>query len=95
MNTKELVADVSQKTGLSRRDAGAAVDAMIQTIADTLGRGEEVAFSGFGRFKVSQRSERQGMNPRTGERITIPASKVPRFAAGSRLKDAVASNGSR
>ena len=93
MNHRELVSTVSQRTGLSRRDAGSAVDAMLQTISESLGRGEDISFSGFGRFKVSQRSERQGINPRTGERITIPAAKVPRFSAGSRLKQAVSGDG--
>lgn len=93
MNNKQLVEKVADQTGLSRRDAGSAVDAMLQTISESLGRGEEVSFSGFGRFKVSDRAARQGLNPRTGERIDIPAGRVPRFAAGSRLKEAVASNG--
>jgi DNA-binding protein HU-beta len=85
----ELVEHVSNRTDLSRQQAGAAIDAVIKTIQDTLARGGEVTFSGFGKFHVAQRGARQGVNPRTGDRIEIAASRVPRFTAGSALKNAV------
>jgi DNA-binding protein HU-beta len=75
--------------GLSRKQAGDAVDAMLETITETLKRGSEITFSGFGKFHVAERGAREGVNPRTGDRMQIPASKVPRFTAGSGLKNAV------
>jgi DNA-binding protein HU-beta len=75
--------------GMSRKQAGDAVDAMLETITETLKRGSDVTFSGFGKFHVAERGAREGVNPRTGERMQIPASKVPRFTAGSGLKNAV------
>jgi DNA-binding protein HU-beta len=75
--------------GMSRKHAGEAVDAMLETITETLQRGSDVTFSGFGKFHVAERGAREGVNPRTGERMQIPASKVPRFTAGSGLKSAV------
>jgi DNA-binding protein HU-beta len=74
---------------LSKKDAAGAVDAFLDTVEDALKRGSEVSFSGFGKFSVSDRSAREGRNPATGERIQIPASKVPRFTAGASLKKAV------
>jgi DNA-binding protein HU-beta len=74
---------------LSKRDASAAVDAVLETIEGTLRRGSEISFSGFGKFSVSQRSAREGRNPATGERIQIAASRVPKFTAGAGLKKAV------
>ena len=62
---------------------------MLDGIADALGSGEEVNFTGFGKFHVSERGPRQGVNPRTGERITIPGGKVPKFSAGAGLKSKV------
>jgi DNA-binding protein HU-beta len=85
----ELVEQVAERASLTRQDAGRAVDAMIATVEDALRRGSEVSVSGFGKFHVSQRGARAGVNPRTGERIQIAASKVPRFTAGSGLKSAV------
>ena len=66
-----------------------AVDAVLETIQSTLQRGGEVSFTGFGKFTVADRGARQGVNPQTGERIQIAASRVPRFSAGSALKKAV------
>ena len=87
MTTKaEFVDKVAAKSGLSKKDAGAAVDAVIGSIEDSLKSGDEVSFTGFGKFHVAERGPRQGVNPRTGERITIPGGKVPRFSAGSALK---------
>jgi DNA-binding protein HU-beta len=73
----------------SKKAAGEAVDAVLDTIADVLRGGGEVNFTGFGKFHVAERGPRQGVNPRTGERITIPGGKVPRFSAGSALKSKV------
>ena len=90
MTTKaEFVDQVAAKSGLSKKDAGAAVDAVISSIEDSLKAGNEVSFTGFGKFHVANRGAREGRNPRTGESMTIAASKVPRFTAGSGLKKAV------
>jgi DNA-binding protein HU-beta len=90
MTTKsEFVDQVAATSGLSKKDAGTAVDAVIGTIEDTLKSGGEVSFTGFGKFHVAERGAREGRNPRTGETMTIAASRVPRFTAGSGLKKAV------
>ena len=67
----------------------AAVDAFLDSVQETLVQGDSVTFTGFGKFSAQQRNERQGVNPRTGERVTIAAAKVPKFSAGSQLKSAV------
>jgi DNA-binding protein HU-beta len=85
----DLVDQVADRAGLTKHDAGRAVDAVIEAIEDALSRGGEVSVSGFGKFHVGDRSARLGVNPRTGERIQIAASRVPRFTAGSALKSAV------
>lgn len=89
MTKSELVDQVANRATLSKHDATRAVDAVLATVEDALRRGSEVTLSGFGKFHVGHRSARQGVNPRTGERIQIAASKVPRFSAGSGLKKAV------
>ena len=90
MTTKaEFVDKVASKSGLSKKDAGAAVDAVIDSIEDSLRSGDEVSFTGFGKFHVANRGAREGRDPRTGETMTIAASRVPRFTAGSGLKKAV------
>lgn len=89
MTKSEFVDQIANRTGLARKDAAAAVDAMLDTIQDTLRRGSEVTFSGFGKFHVSDRGARKGVNPRTGQQIEIAATKVPRFTAGSGLKQAI------
>ena len=90
MTTKsEFVDKVAASSGLSKKDAGAAVDAVISSIEDSLKAGNEVSFTGFGKFHVANRGAREGRNPRTGETMTIAASRVPRFTAGSGLKKAV------
>jgi DNA-binding protein HU-beta len=86
---QEFITQVKEKTDLSGADAAKAVDAVLDTISDTLKRGGEVAFTGFGKFSVSDRSARQGVNPQTGETIQIAASKVPKFSAGAKLKQTV------
>ncbi len=89
MTKNEFVDRVAAESGLSKKDAGAAVDAVIKSVENALGAGEEVNFTGFGKFHVAERGAREGRNPRTGETMTIAASKVPRFTAGSGLKKAV------
>jgi DNA-binding protein HU-beta len=91
MTKSEFVDRVAEQSGLSKKDATTAVDAVISTLEDSLRSGQEVSFTGFGKFHVAQRGEREGRNPRTGETMTIAASRVPRFTAGSGLKKAVAS----
>jgi DNA-binding protein HU-beta len=85
----ELVDQVADRAGMTKADAARAVDAVLATVEDALRRGSEVTVAGFGKFHVSKRGARQGVNPRTGERIQIAASRVPRFTAGSGLKHAV------
>ena len=89
MNKNDLIAEVSDSTGLSKADATKAVDCVLDTITDALKGGTEVRLVGFGTFSVSQRAASEGRNPRTGERIQIPASKQPKFKAGKGLKEAV------
>jgi DNA-binding protein HU-beta len=86
---QDFVDAVADRAGMSKRDAGAAVDAVLDTITDTLRQGDSVTFTGFGKFSVSSRAARQGVNPRTKERVWIAATKVPKFSAGSALKSAV------
>jgi DNA-binding protein HU-beta len=91
---QEFVERVASKSGLSRKDASEAVDAFLDSITDALRSGEDVAFTGFGKFTVQNRAARQGVNPRNPtERVQIPASKVPKFSAGSQLKQAVKTSG--
>ena len=73
----------------TKKQTGEAVEAVIDGIADALASGEEVNLTGFGKFQVAERGPRQGVNPRTGERITIPGGRVPRFSAGAGLKSRV------
>jgi DNA-binding protein HU-beta len=90
LTKQEFVNEVASKSGLSSRDAAKAVDAFLDAITDTLRGGGEVSFTGFGKFTTQQRAERQGVNPRDpGQKVTIPASTVPKFSAGSQLKQAV------
>jgi DNA-binding protein HU-beta len=90
MKKDGLVEAVMNAAGLeSKKQAAAAVDAVFDTIVKTMARGEEVAISGFGTFRVMKRAARMGINPKTGERIQIPASTKPKFRAGKVLKEAV------
>ena len=89
MTKSEFVDKVASTSGLSKKDADNAVNAVISTIETSLKNGEDVNFTGFGKFHVAERGPRQGVNPRTGERITIPGGTVPRFSAGSALKTKV------
>ena len=89
MTKSEFADQVASRSGLSKSDATKAVEASLEIIEATLQRGGEVNFTGFGKFSVADRGARQGVNPQTGERIQIAASRVPRFSAGSALKKAV------
>lgn len=89
MTKSELIDQVADRAELTKQDAARAVDAVLATVESTLRRGSEITLSGFGKFHVGERGARQGVNPRTGERIEIAASRVPRFTAGSGLKSAV------
>ena len=90
MNKTELVAAVAQKTGLTKKDAERVVNATMDTVVETMKKGEKVQLSGFGIFEVKTREARVGRNPRTKESIQIPATKTPAFKASKTLKDSVA-----
>lgn len=89
MTKSELVDQVADRAQLTKQDAARAIDAVFTTVQDALRRGSDVSLSGFGKFHVGERGAREGVNPRTGERMQIAASRVPRFSAGSGLKSAV------
>lgn len=89
MTKSEFVDQVASRSGLSKKDAGSAVEAVLGTIEDALKRGSDVTFSGFGKFHVADRGAREGRNPSTGEKIQISASRVPKFSAGAGLKKSV------
>ncbi len=90
MTKQEFVDAVAQKSGLNRREAGQAVEAVLDTITDALTRGDSVNFTGFGKFATSYRKARMGVNPRNpSQKVSIPAATVPKFTAGSALKQAV------
>lgn len=89
MNKTDLVNAVAEQSGLSKKDAGKAVEAVFSSITETLTKGNKVQLIGFGNFEVRERAARNGRNPQTGKEIKIPASKVPAFKAGKGLKDAV------
>ena len=91
MTKQEFISEVANKSGLSTRDAGKAVDAFMETITLTLKGGDSVNFTGFGKFSAAARAARQGVNPRTGDRVEIAATTVPKFSAGSQLKQALKS----
>lgn len=89
MNKTELVAAISEKTELTKKDSEKALKALIDVVAEELKKGEKVQLVGFGTFEVSERAAREGRNPQTGETMTIEASKSPKFKAGKALKDVV------
>jgi DNA-binding protein HU-beta len=89
MNKSDLVDAIADSAGLSKADAGRALDAVVDTITGALQSGDSVSLVGFGTFSVRDRAARTGRNPRTGETIQIAASKNPAFKAGKALKDAV------
>ena len=86
MNKNELAQQVASRAGIDGNQAKAAVDAVVESITEELSRGGEVSISGFGKFSVSDRAARQGVNPATGEKIQIAASKAAKFSAASGLK---------
>ena len=88
-NKAELIESVASATGLTKKDATAAVDAVFGSIQDSLSKGDKVQLIGFGNFEVRERAARKGRNPQTGAEIKIPASKEPAFKPGKALKDAV------
>lgn len=89
MNKSELVDAIASGADISKASAGRALDAMVDTITETLRKGDQVALVGFGTFSVKDRAARAGRNPQTGKTIQIPAARVPGFKAGKGLKDAV------
>lgn len=89
MNKGELVASVSEKAGLHKAEAERAIDAVFETITEAVKSGDEVRLIGFGTFTSSERPASEGRNPRTGEKIKIPAHRVPKFRAGKQLRDSV------
>ena len=89
MNKTELVAAIAAKAEISKKDAEKAVAAFVDVVTDSLKKGDDVALIGFGSFKVTESAAREGINPRTGEKIKIAASNVPAFKAGKALKDIV------
>ena len=89
MNKSELIEQVADRADIKRSEAEAAVNALTEVVKETLQRGGDVAITGFGKFSVAERGARQGVNPRTGERIQIAASKAPKFSAGADFKKAL------
>ena len=89
MNKNDLVTQVAEAAGLSKNDATKAVDAVFEGIAGAMKKGDEVRLVGFGTFAIAERAASEGRNPRTGEKISIPASKQPKFKPGKNLKDAL------
>ena len=90
MNKVKLIAQIAEKSGLSKKDAEKALAAVIDTITEAVSNGDKVQLVGFGSFEVKQREARVGRNPKTKEAIEIPATRVPVFKAGRALKDSVA-----
>ena len=89
MDKPQVVQKVAERTGLSRSQASKAVDAVLDTITESLSQGEQVRFIGFGSFQVRNRSSREGRNPRTGAKLQIPPQKVPAFSAGAKLNQKI------
>jgi nucleoid DNA-binding protein len=89
MNKTQLIDAVASDSGLSKADSARAVESLLGTVSKSLKKGDEVSITGFGKFSVVKRAARQGVNPRTGERVKIKASKAPKFTAGASLKHAV------
>ena len=89
MTKAELIAAISEETGLSKKDTGKVVNGCFEKITDALSQNDKVQIVGFGTFEARTRKERKGRNPSTGKEITIPASVVPSFKAGKSLKEAV------
>ena len=89
MNKTELIATVAEKAELSKKDAEKALKAFTDVVSEELVKGEKIQLVGFGTFEVAEREEREGRNPKTGEKMMIAASRSPKFKAGKALKDMV------
>ncbi|KSU76533.1 HU family DNA-binding protein [Fictibacillus enclensis] len=89
MNRNELVTNIAEKSGLTKKDVEVVVSGLVDEITEALKSGDKVQFVGFGTFETRERSSRTGRNPQTGEEISIPASTVPAFRPGNKLKEAV------
>ncbi len=89
MTKADLIAAVAEKSGFSRKDSEKALNAVIASITDALTSGDKVQIVGFGTFEVRERAAKEATNPRTKEKIMVPAKKAPAFKAGKALKDAV------
>jgi DNA-binding protein HU-beta len=89
MTKADFIAKLSEKTGFSKKDSEKALNGFIDVVKEALKNGEKVSLVGFGTFEVTQRNERKGRNPQTGEEITIAACKAPKFKPGKGLKEAV------
>jgi DNA-binding protein HU-beta len=89
MQKTDLIQAIVKKIGLSKRQAEEILSAILEEIEKALSKGDELVLTGFGKFYVAKRKAREGVNPKTGEKIKIPAAKVPKFKAGKSLKDSV------
>lgn len=89
INKSDIIDKMADKTGLTKADAGRALDEFVEIVKASLKKGNDIAIAGFGSFDVVSRKAREGRNPQTGEKIKIKASKSPRFRPGKALKDAV------
>ena len=89
MNKTELIASMAEKSKLTKKDAEAALKSFVETVEETLGKGEKIQLIGFGTFETKERAAREGRNPRTGEPLKIAASIAPSFKAGKELKEKV------
>ena len=90
MNKTELIDAIAAQAGLTKTDAAKALDAFVDTVVETVAAGDSVSLVGFGSFKSAERAAREGKNPKTGEKIKIAATTVPKFSAGASFKTAVA-----
>ena len=90
MNKTELIEQIATRSGVTKADAGRAVNAMLDSIVEAIANGDDVSLPGFGSFKASARAAREGKNPKTGEKLTIAATTVPKFSAAATFKAAVA-----
>ncbi len=89
MKKTELIADIAEQSGLTKKDAEKALKAFTDVVAEELKKGEKIQLVGFGTFEVGERAAREGRNPSTGETIKIAAAKTPKFKAGKQLKDSL------
>jgi len=89
MNKAELIEEVANNVGITKKETGNIIDATVETITNTLSKGEKVTLVGFGTFQIMERKARRGMNPQTREAIQIPAKKVPKFRAGKNLREKI------